>query len=439
MASDSPSVSAPIELPPAPHELPLWRRQAEIVEAATDEDSPKHIIAIWGRGAGKTTAALQIILRAATSPSAARRLTVYCGPTVGQARKLIWEPLRNAFESQDGFLATGRRRAVNEARMEITLANEHRIWVIGADALGSQRGLSIHRLILDEFQECDERTWATLRPSLRTSAARAVVLGTPNGPDHFQARFDVVSTSPEWLAIRAPTWEAPHADVANLREAMATLDRHSFDQEYGAEFLAMRGAIYKDFSRDKHLAVRAHVRGREWLVGMDFNTAHHTMVMCQADGERLHVFGELVGRNGLEHSLESLGAWFTERGVDWRREVKICGDASSAFNSTNTRTAGQSDSIIVKRLGWNLKLERANPAVRERVHTVHALIRTGDGRTRLSLDPSCTYLVRCLESQEWSRFGAPDKARGLDHGPDALGYVGWYVRPIRAERVFRVV
>ena len=61
----------PPDLPPAPHELPLWRRQAEIVEAATDEDSPKHIIAIWGRGAGKTTAALQIILRAATSPSAA--------------------------------------------------------------------------------------------------------------------------------------------------------------------------------------------------------------------------------------------------------------------------------------------------------------------------------------------------------------------------------
>lgn len=415
--------------------MKLHKLQQQVYDAATDEANPRHVIAIWGRGAGKTTVAQRILLGAASGPNARDRLICYVGPTVGQARKLIWEGLRDSVPKE--FLRPGRLSPIQEHRMEIYFRNGCRIWVLGADALGSQRGLSIYRLVIDEYQACPAETWATLRPSLRTSRDRAVVLGTPNGPDHFQDLYRKAENNPAWLAVRAPTWAAPHADMANLREALSMMDRQSFDQEYGAEFLSVRGAIYKDFSRDRHCVTRLPQPGR-WYVGMDFNHSHYTSVIAQGDADALHVYGELIGRGTLADQSAAMQDWFAKRGVDWRRDVSIIGDASGAFNSTNTRTAGQSDSILIRQWGWDLKLEKANPKVLDRVNSLQSLIRAADGTQRLTVDPGCEYLLKCLECQEWNRFGQPDKARGLDHGTDALGYLAWYLRPIREVRRFRV-
>lgn len=416
-------------------QLALHPLQQRVYDAAIDESHPQHVIAIWGRGAGKTTVARRIITGAVSGPNARDRLVVYVGPTVQQARRLIWEQLRDSIPTQ--FLRPGRLSPIQEHRMEIYLRNGCKIWVLGADSLGSQRGLSIYRLVIDEYQECDPMVWPTLRPSLRTRHDRAVVLGTPNGPDHFQELFRRAEKSEEWTAIRAPTWAAPHSDPANLREALSMMDRQSFDQEYGAEFLSVRGAIYKDFSRDRHCRVESPKPGR-WWVGMDFNHSHYTSIIAQGDGDHVHVHAELIGRGTLADQSESMQRWFEARGVDWRRDVAIIGDASGAFNSTNTRTAGQSDSILIRQWGWDLKLERANPKVLDRVNSLQSLIRAANGTQRLSVDPGCEYLLKCLECQEWNRFGQPDKARGLDHATDALGYLAWHLRPIREIRRFRV-
>jgi hypothetical protein len=68
---------------------------------------------------------------------------------------------------------------------------------------------------------------------------------------------------------------------------------------------------------------------------------------------------------------------------------------------------------------------RSNPAVRDRVAAVQALLENGKGQVRLQVSKTCKRLIECLELQSYSDKGEPDKDAGFDHMNDALGYLVW--------------
>lgn len=410
--------------------ISLWSKQTEVFDAVQGE-APKHVCAIWGRGAGKSVVARAVALNAASRER--RQLVVIVAPSWIQGRSIHWRELRA--QVPKNFLGAGN--AINEQRMEIRLRNDSEIWVRGSDNLDGLRGTTINRLVLDEYQDQRPETFQVLSGNLRTSDNRMLVLGTPNGPDHFQDLFNRAAKDPEWLVLRAPTWASPYADLRHLRAMQRVMDRHWWAQEFGAEFISVSGAIYKDFSRDTHVAPTVpNMQARFW-VGADFNAANYCAVIGQANGSGIDVLGEVITKDSIYAHSRNLARWFEARGID-RRQVTVYGDASGMWNSTNSRTAGQSDSIIMQRDGWDLHSERHNPAVLERVHSVQALLLAADGTVRLRVDPSCETLIKCLEGQTWNRYGQPDKSKGLDHAPDALGYMVWALHPIRATREIRV-
>jgi hypothetical protein len=52
------------------------------------------------------------------------------------------------------------------------------------------------------------------------------------------------------------------------------------------------------------------------------------------------------------------------------------------------------------------------------------MFRNAAGEARCFLSPRCKGLIRCLEGLTWKEgTSAPDKGLGLDHLPDALGYL----------------
>ena len=419
----------------APPPLALWSAQQQVHDALRYTPDAKHVIGIWGRGAGKTEAALAVAKSSISGPGVRDQLVVYVGPSYNQARSIFWRRLLKAIPAH--FLKPGH--AVYEDRLELKLRNGCEVWLRGAERVNSLRGVSINRLIIDEYQACTagEDVFHTLEPSLRTSRDKALILGTPNGPDHFQKLFRRVEKLKGWLAIKAPTWAAPHADLEKLRAMLSVMDRQSWAQEYGAEFIAVSGAIYKEFNRDLHVRATPPLAGVPFLVGHDFNASFLTAIVCQVEGSNLRVCGEVITKSSLHEHHRNLSRWFEDRGLAWRDPelVSIRGDASGMFQGTNSRTKGQADSLILKGLGWDVRSERHNPRVLDRVHSLASLILAADGKTvRLSVDPSCEYLLSCLEAQVWNKYGNPDKQRGLDHGPDALGYAAWTAFPIREIR-----
>jgi hypothetical protein len=64
-----------------------------------------------------------------------------------------------------------------------------------------------------------------------------------------------------------------------------------------------------------------------------------------------------------------------------------------------------------------------NPAVKDRVMAVNQMIHN-QGQRRLLINPDkCPTLIEGLEQQAYNKNGEPDKANGLDHAVDALGYM----------------
>jgi len=61
--------------------------------------------------------------------------------------------------------------------------------------------------------------------------------------------------------------------------------------------------------------------------------------------------------------------------------------------------------------------------VKDRVNAVCALLLNADGDRRWLINTdNCPTLVECLEQQAYDANGEPDKATGMDHAPDAVGY-----------------
>lgn len=393
----------------------------------------RYRIAICGRGWGKSVLAETEILRAASKKN---QLIVYVAPSYIQARSILWKSLNRKIPY--AYLAPGH--AVNEMRMEIKLGNGTEIWLRGSDNLDGLRGTNINFLVLDEYQDQHPETFETLNPNLRTHRDGCLILGTPRGPDHFQRLYHAAAKDPEWACFRYATWAAPHADMRKIRAMLRILPRDAFDQEYAAEFLTVKGAVYKDFSRDKHLRATEIDPNKQIIVGQDYNAENYTAVIGQTwdDANGIRFLGDVVTRDSIFAHCDRLAKWFDIRNIDWRKKVTVVGDASGFYNATASRTKGRSDIVLMREYGFQVTAERKNPAVTERVHSLQRLLLTADGTPHCEIDPSCEELVRSLEGQEWSMHGSPDKRKGFDHATDAAGYLAWHLKPIREFREWRV-
>jgi hypothetical protein len=109
--------------------------------------------------------------------------------------------------------------------------------------------------------------------------------------------------------------------------------------------------------------------------------------------------------------------------------ITVYPDASGG--NTSSKDAAESDLSILRSAGLTVRVNPANPAVRDRVNSVNALILNGVGvRSWLVNTDLCPTLTECLEQQSYDASGEPDKAAGMDHAPDAVGYFLWNRWPI---------
>jgi hypothetical protein len=85
------------------------------------------------------------------------------------------------------------------------------------------------------------------------------------------------------------------------------------------------------------------------------------------------------------------------------RDVAIYGDASGWSRDS---TSGKSDWVIVQNrlhnLSPRLKVPRANPAIKDTINAIRAILHTeSGGAARLSIDPRCIRLIEDLRGAVW--------------------------------------
>jgi phage terminase large subunit len=373
-------------------------------------------VVVAGRRWGKT--ALSRVLMITRAAMKHRQRVWYVAPSYRMAKQIMWIDLQDAIPKK-------WIRKVNETTLAITLKNGSRIELKGADKPDSLRGVGIHFLVLDEFQDISEETWTqVLRPTLADTGGDAIFIGTPkaynylytvyrNGQDPKKVRLN------EWMSWQFPTITSPFIPKSEIEKARKDMDVKSFKQEFEASFETMSGRVYHAFDRKEHVGRYPFNSKLPLWVGMDFNIDPMSCVLLQPqpNGE-LWAVGEIVlfGSN-TEEVADELERRF------WRiqKQMTIYPDPAGG---SRQHARGETDVDILREKGFKrVKYRRKHPAVADRVNSVNRMLKAADGTIRLKIDESCRHLINSLEQTIYKKGSRDvDKDAGLEHSADALGY-----------------
>lgn len=177
------------------------------------------------------------------------------------------------------------------------------------------------------------------------------------------------------------------------------------------------GSVYPSFDRKLNHS-DAELENHETVhIGMDFNVNNMAAsINVIRDGQPITVDEITEGRD-----TPQMVALLKERYKDKGHKVVIYPDASG--QNTSSKNASESDLSIIKQAGFTVRANSRNPAIKDRVNAMNAMILNADGERRWKVNTNnCPTLVECLEQQAYDKNGVPDKDSGHDHLNDAQGY-----------------
>jgi len=177
------------------------------------------------------------------------------------------------------------------------------------------------------------------------------------------------------------------------------------------------GSVYADFDRKLNHTDEVIQPGEPLMVGLDFNVQNMTAcINVVRDGLPL-TLAERVKVRDTPAMARILKEDFKDKG----HQIKIYPDASG--QNTSSKDASESDLSILRAAGFQIEVNPANPAVKDRVNSYNAMILNAEGDRRWKINTDlCPTTTEALEKQVWGKDGAPDKKAGHDHPNDANGY-----------------
>lgn len=252
-------------------------------------------------------------------------------------------------------------------------------------------------------------------------------VGVATTPEGYRFVYDrwVRQGGPGYRIIKASTL----SNAANLPEGYIDSLRATYPSQLLAAYLdgefvnLVAGSVYPEFDRALNASAERIQPGEALHVGMDFNVGKMSAVVHVLRGDDPHAVKEYTGVLDTPAMIALL-----KREHEGHR-ILVYPDASGASRKSNN--ASESDIALLKAAGFGVRVNPANPRVKDRVLAVNKMIHS-EGVRRYRVNPeTCPELVESLEKQAYDKHGEPDKAGGLDHVVDAAGYFIAYRYPIR--------
>ncbi|WP_281915916.1 terminase large subunit domain-containing protein [Caldimonas thermodepolymerans] len=252
-------------------------------------------------------------------------------------------------------------------------------------------------------------------------------VGVATTPEGYRFVYDrwVRQGGPGYRIIKASTL----SNAANLPEGYIDSLRATYPSQLLAAYLdgefvnLVAGSVYPEFDRALNASAERIQPGEALHVGMDFNVGKMSAVVHVLRGDDPHAVKEYTGVLDTPAMIALL-----KREHEGHR-ILVYPDASGASRKSNN--ASESDLALLRAAGFGVRVNPANPRVKDRVLAVNKMIHS-EGVRRYRVNPeTCPELVESLEKQAYDKHGEPDKAGGLDHVVDAAGYFIAYRYPIR--------
>ncbi|NQZ53228.1 MAG: terminase [Piscirickettsiaceae bacterium] len=388
-------------------------------------------VVVAGRRWGKTQLAKTAIVNAAKIQ---KRLIWYVAPTYRMAKQIMWQELLDSFPRK-------WVKKLNETSMTIWLVNGTIVELKGADKPDSLRGVGLHYVVLDEFQDMRAEVWSlVLRPTLASTGGHALFIGTPKSYNHLYevwtlGQKDELRKAGMWASWQFPTIMSPFIPAAEIEAARADMDEKSFKQEFEASFETMSGRVYHAFDRNLHVGRYDFNPTLPIWIGQDFNIDPMSTVILQPqlNGE-LWAVGELVlfGSN-TEEVCNELERRF------WRKlkQVTVYPDPAGGWTQ---HARGETDLDIFREKGFKrIKHRRKHPKIADRVNAVNRMLKSGNGDIKFKVDRGCKFLIDSLEQTIYKPGTRDvDKTMNIEHSTDAIGYPIELEYPVRKVQIIGV-
>lgn len=163
----------------------------------------------------------------------------YVAPFLNQARQIAWDYLKRYTQ--------GMAKKISEAELSVTIFNDCKCTLYGADNPDAFRGIYLDGADLDEYGLMKPSVWSeVLLPTLVDRRGWATFIGTPNGPNHFRTLVRNAMADPaRWFFETHPVSQTRLIAPEELAEMKKLMLPEEYEQEMECSFeAAARGAYY---------------------------------------------------------------------------------------------------------------------------------------------------------------------------------------------------
>lgn len=307
----SKEISVPYNYTPREYQLPL-------LEAL--DSGYRKVIWIVHRRAGKDITALNYIIKKMVEEPG---VYYYIFPTYSQAKKVIWDSIRNdGFKILDHF-PKQLVASSNSQEMKIRFHNGSLFQLVGSDNYDSLMGTNPKGVVFSEYALQDPKAYEFIRPILTANKGWVLFISTPRGKNHLWELYEMAKRNPEWWteiltindthAISKDDIDADRADGMSeelvLQEYYCSFERGIEGSYYGKILSKMRDAgNFRTVSFDSYAKVHT-----VWDIGFGDSTAIwwyqligneiHVVDYYEAHGEGIAHYIKYLEKKRLEHDF----------------------------------------------------------------------------------------------------------------------------------------
>lgn len=363
----------------------------------------------------------------------------YFAPTYPQIRDIFYPTIEEVAHDW------GLRTKIHETNKEVHLfaGRQYRTTILcrSMEKPGEIVGFKIGKALIDELDvmKADKAAMAWRKIIARM---RYKLDGLKNGID--------VTTTPEGFKFVYQQFVKQLRDKPSLRDMYGLIHASTYDNEANlpgdyidslresyppqlieaylrGQFVNLAsGSVYPNFDRRLNHIGEVEREGEPLHIGMDFNVLNMTATVNVIRGDQPITVGELT----QVRDTPAMARLLIERFKDKGHSVTIYPDASG--QNTSSKNAAESDLSILKQAGFTVRADSRNPAVKDRVNAMNAMLLNDKAERRWKINTDCCpTLTEALEQQAYDKNGEPDKSTGHDHPVDAQGYFIVHRYPIK--------
>jgi PBSX family phage terminase large subunit len=265
--------------------------------------------------------------------------------------------------------------------------------------------------------------WRQVMARNRQRKSGPNTVGVTTTPEGFRFVYEQWrrEAKPEYRIIQAPTRSNPYLPAGYIDALKEAYPAHLLEAYLEGRFVNLQsGTVYTSYNRHACNSDETIRDGEPLFIGCDFNvTKQAATVYVQREGGKVwHCVDELVNMYDTPEMVSIISSRYANN------PIYIYPDASG--KSRKTVDASKSDIALLEQAGFMVRVNKRNPAVKDRVMSMNAALE--QGRVKVNAN-RCPVVSESLEQQVYKN-GEPDKSNGRDHQNDATTYPIAYEMPV---------